>query len=109
LYEDIATLLAPVVNKKILKIENLELKLENFSITYKGSEFTDGAPATVSFTTETYLVKDKAGTEQTIRVTSGQTSPKVQKFEVNKKTYSLLPLNSSTGASLHPDYFEITH
>lgn len=109
LYEDIATLLAPAVNKKILKIENLELKFENFSITYKGSEFKDGAPATVSFTTETYLVKDKSGTEQTIRVTSGQTTPKVQKFEVNKKTYSLLPFNSSKGVSLYPEYFEITH
>jgi len=107
LQADIAALLEPTLNTKILKIENLELKFENFSITYKGHKTTN-APVTASFTTETYLIKDKKGQEQSIQVTSGQTAPQTQKFEVNKKAYSLLPLKSSQGEDLLPDYFEIS-
>lgn len=108
LIEDIINLLAPDFNKKILKIENLELKFKNFAVTYKGSQTTDSQPVTVSVTTDTFLVKDKSGKEQAIKITSGQLSPQIQKFEMNKKTYSLLSMKSSTGDSLYPDYFEIT-
>lgn len=107
LREDIMVLLTPTLNTKILKIENLELKFDGFSVIYKGSATTTAA-VTASSTTETYLIKDKSGKEQTVRVTSGQTSPQAQKFEVNKKAYSLQTLNSSKGESLLPDYFEIT-
>lgn len=106
LQADIMTLLSPALNTKMLKIENLELKFDGFSVTYKGSETTT-APVTASFSTETYIIKDNAGKEQKVQVTSGQTAPKVQKFEVNKKTYSLQTLNSSKGEDLLPDYFEI--
>jgi hypothetical protein len=107
LEEDIMGLLTPALNTKLLKIENLDLKFKDFSVTYKGSETTT-APVTASFSTETYIVKDKVGKEQKVQITSGQTGPKPQKFEVNQKTYSLLPLKSSKGEDLLPDYFEIT-
>ncbi len=106
LQTDLMALLTPALNIKLLKVENLELNFDGFSVTYKGSKTTT-TPATVTFTTDTYIIKDKSGKEQKIEVTSGQTAPKVQAFIVNKKSYSLFPLISSKGEDLLPDYFEI--
>lgn len=107
LIDDLFNLLSPDVNKKLLKIENLEYKIDKFSVTFKGSD-TKTAPVTVTTHTETYIVKDKTGNEQKVEITSGQLPPKPEKFEVNKHQYSLQTLNSSKGESLLPDYFEIT-
>ncbi len=108
LYADIDALLFPDLEKKILKIKNLEFKFKEFTLTYKGAEFTDMAPATVSWTTDVFLIKDKSNTEQAIEIVSGQIPPPPYKFEVSKVALTLLTYQTEMKERLYPDYFKIT-
>lgn len=106
-YRDIDALLYPEMNKQILKIMNQEIKFPAFSITYLGSTFRDEAPVSLSFTTDTYLIRDKKGSEQIIEITSGQLPPQPVKFKIDNASFVLNSFQNNSGGRLYPDYFEV--
>jgi hypothetical protein len=107
LYTDIAALLFPANNKLLLKIEGLELQFKNFSITYSGSEFRDMAPATVSFTTDKFICKDKNNEQQLFEIISGQLPPKSLDIEVNDFKFKIVTYQTEDQQKLYPNYFQI--
>jgi len=108
LYNDITSLLFPAANKLLLKIEGLELHYKDFSIIYQGSEFTYLAPATVSFTKNKFIIKDKNKQEQHIEVISGQIPPQPLLIEVNHSKIELLTYETKEKQRLYPAYFQIS-
>lgn len=109
IYRDIDALLFPEVNKQILKIKNLEIKFPAFSITYLGSTFRDEAPASLSFTTDKFSIRDEKKMEQIVEITSGQLPPKPVSFKVGNASFVLNTFQSNSGARLYPDNFEIVN
>jgi hypothetical protein len=107
LYTDISSLLFPASNKLLLKIEGLELSFKDFSITYKGSEFHDLAPATVSFTKNKFSISDKNNIRQQVEITSGQLPPQPLLIQVDGFKIELLTHQTKDQQRLYPDYFQI--
>jgi hypothetical protein len=107
LYNDIDGLLLPDLNKIIPLVTNLELMLPGFSIAYTGSETQDKSPATVSFTVNKFLLRDKNGKEQTIEIRSGQMPPQPVKIEFNRKKLTILTYETKGLQRLYPDYFQV--
>jgi hypothetical protein len=107
LYNDILALLFPGNNRLLLKTVGLELRFNNFSIVYKGSEFRDMAPATVSFTKDIFTIKDRNEDEQQVEIISGQLPPQPLYIDVNQSKLGLLTYQAKDGQRLYPDYFQI--
>ena len=107
LYNDIVALLFPSINKQLLKIEELELKFNNFSITYKGNELTDMALVTASFTKDKFVIKDKNDQEQQVAITSGQLTPQPLLIKVNHSKMEILTYQTKEQQRLYPDYFQL--
>lgn len=107
LYADIDALLFPAPEKRLLKIKNLELRLEAFSVTYLGSRQSAPAPVTVSWSTELFRVKEVSDTEQLIEIVSGQRAPAPHPFDVGGAGFTLLTYQTEAGERLFPDYFEV--
>jgi hypothetical protein len=116
LYNDIDALLFPDFNKFFLKVEDLELVFKGFSVTYKGSEFKDFAPATIQTLTQKFLITDSVKHTQLIEVHSGQVPPQVKLIEVNRggmrlfnSKIKLLTYQTDKGIRLYPSYFQIVN
>ena len=107
LYRDIVNLLKPELGHAILNAKGMTARFKDFAIRYVGSEESPKAPVTASFSRNSYVVKAQDGHEQTITVTSGQTSPQPQKFMVGKTSYTLLTYELPDGFRLFPDYFAV--
>ena len=97
----------PSINKQLLKIEEVELKFNNFSITYKGSKLTDMAPVTASFTKDKFVIKDKNNQEQLVAITSGQLTPQPLQIKVNHSEMEILTYQTKEQQRLYPDYFQL--
>lgn len=109
LYRDIDALLFPDFNKTILKVKNLILPFKNFSITYKGSEFKDYSPKTVSSSIDSFLITDRRKHERLVQIVSGQLPPRPQLIEINHKKFTLLTYETKSHVRLYPHYFQITN
>jgi hypothetical protein len=109
IYTDIEALLFPDMNKKILKVRNLEINFGDFSVTYGGETNWGGEPGapTVSGTDHKYAIKDKNGKVQDITITFGQVPVGPRQFEVNKRKLLLLTNRTAKDIDLAPDYFQI--
>ena len=104
IYNDIDALLFPAIGKKIPKVENLKLDFGEFSIEYKGNEFRDFAPATLSFHIDTFKLYDRKGNEQKIEISSGQLPPKPYTATVNNLKFSIVTFSKE---GLYPAYFKV--
>jgi hypothetical protein len=107
LYADIDALLFPDLEKKILKIRNFEYSFRDFSLTYLGTINSEQAPVTSSWTSDKYLVKDKANKEQIIDIVSGQRSPAQYDFDIGQKEFTLFTYQTEMKERLYPDYFQV--
>lgn len=107
IYADIDALLYPSFDKAVLKVKDLELRYDGFTVTYLGRESSGEQEVTASLNAEQFVIteKDKAG--QTIQITSGQTPPAPFEFKVNSKSHLLLTYESKLSERLYPDYFQI--
>ncbi|MFZ3229697.1 MAG: hypothetical protein WA160_05805 [Pseudobdellovibrio sp.] len=103
LYADIHALLVPELNENVLKIENLDIKFKNMSVIYKGAEVNKKTSAS-DFT---FIVKDKNGSEQIIKISTEQAAPQPVEFEVNNLKYALLTYENKNTKRIFPDYFQI--
>lgn len=108
LYQDIDALLFPEFHKNILKVKGLAVPFKDFTITYKGTDFKDYSPASLSFNIDQFLITDQNKKSQHVQVRSGQQAPQAQVIEVNHKKLTLLTYETGNGVRLYPDYFQIT-
>lgn len=107
LYRDIDALLIPDFNKMTPKVINLVLPFKDFSITYKGSEYKDYAPKTISFNIDHFLMKDANKNEQLIQISSGQRPPQPEIIKINGKKYTLLTYEAKEHVRLYPHHFQM--
>ncbi len=111
LYRDIDGLLFPAIEKLILKVENLEIDLGDFNITYLNTDYIPqkpGGPTIGPVYIMNFLVKDKIlKVDVKLSVRSAQIPPQPLSFEVNKKKFTLLTYESKNEERLYPDYFQI--
>jgi hypothetical protein len=107
LYRDIEALLFPDFSKYILKTKGLELFFPGFSLTYQGSTFVDHAPATVSITTDHFLLRDTDHKEQLLEIHSGQLPPAPLKIYTAAGTSELRTFTAGDEYRLHPYYFQL--
>lgn len=107
LYYDIDALLFPDLEKKILKLINVEFKFNDFSLTYLGEITSQKIPATVSWTRDQFLLKDKTNTEKAIEIVSGQLSPPPYNFAILNLGFTLLTYQTEMQDRLYPDYFQV--
>jgi hypothetical protein len=115
---DVDALLSPDFGKKLLKVRGLALgfktssaqpkKHQNFTITWQGGQARDGAPATVSFVRETFLVSDVDGQEQTLTVVAGQLPPPPVSFQAGTVKATLLSYETKARDRLYPEYFQVS-
>ncbi|WP_097460627.1 hypothetical protein [Mangrovitalea sediminis] len=107
LYADIEALLFPALKKRVLKIKNLELRFEDFSLAYLGAKHSEPAPVTVSWTTDQFLLKDASGGEALIEIVSGQRPPAPYHFDVGGVGFTLLTYQAEAQERLFPHYFQV--
>lgn len=108
LYADIDAILFPDIEKKILKIQNVEFKFKEFSLTYTGKTVSEKEAATVSWTRDHFWLKDKTNTEQAIEIISSQLPPPPYNFDILKSGFTLLTYQTESKERLYPDYFQVT-
>jgi hypothetical protein len=106
IYDDLINLLHPTLDKKILKIKNLDVKFPDFTMTFLEKTSFSHEMVTVSGQTDHFRFQDKTGKIQKIDVSSGQISPAPQIIEVGKEKFILKTF--LRGESLYPDYFMIS-
>lgn len=107
LYADIDALLFPALTKRVLKIKNLELPFDGFSLTYLGVKHSVPAPVSVSWSADQFLLKDASNTERLIEVTSGQLPPAPYQFDIAGAGFTLLTYQTDTRERLFPTYFQV--
>jgi hypothetical protein len=107
LYSDIDALLFPDLNKRILKIKNVALKFKDFSLTYLGAVASEKTLATVSWTSDRFMMKDNSDKEQIIEISSGQLPPAPYNFDIGKVGFTLLTHQAGMTHRLYPDYFQV--
>ncbi|MDD2833204.1 MAG: hypothetical protein PHD12_04260 [Methylotenera sp.] len=107
LYQDIDGLLFPDFNKIILKVKDLALPFKDFSITYKGEEFKDFSPKTITYKVDNFLITDRSSKEQSVQIISGQIPPPPHQIEINRKKTTLLTYETKNNFRLFPQHFQI--
>ena len=107
IYTDIDALLFPAIGKKIPKIENLKLDFGEFSIEYKGHEFRDFAPVSISFNTDMFILSDRKGNEKKIEISSGQLPPQPFSVTVNNIKISIITFSKDAKDRIYPGYFKV--
>ncbi len=106
-HADIDALLFPAIDKVILKTKDVELDFGDFSLTYLGETQSDDAPVSASWVANRFLLKDKTGQSQVIRIISGQLSPPAHDFDLDQKRFTLLTFETRTKQRLYPDHFQV--
>ena len=107
IYGEIDAVLLPAVDKLLPKVENVEFNFGDFSLLYQGKDFVDLAPATVSFTVDTFTFRDGDGNIQLIKISSGQLPPQPVVLKTGGVTISLLTFHSKEQKRLYPDFFQV--
>ena len=107
LYADIKALLYPTPGKRLLKIKDLALGFEGFSLTYLGNRPSAPAPVTVSWSTDLFRVNLSSGKEQRIEIVSGQRPPSPYPMDVGTAGFTLLTYQTGSGERLFPDYVQV--
>jgi len=107
IYADIDALLFPAIGKKIPKIENLKLDFGEFSLEYKGNEFRDFAPVSISFNTDVFILRDRKGNEKKIEISSGQLPPQPFSVTDNHFTISIITFSKDDKERIYPGYFKV--
>lgn len=103
IFRDLEALLMGSYGQSLPLAKGAPQAFPDFVLTYLGEEEHEGAPATVSATTRTFLIKAKDGSEQRLTVSFGQVPPQPHPFQVGAKTYTLFTYRSPQGEDLFPD------
>lgn len=107
LYADIDALLFPAIDKVMLKTRDLDIDFGPFSLTWLGETQSETAPVSASWVANRFLLKDKAGQSQVLKIISGQMSPPTHDFDVDQQQFVLLTYETQTKQRLYPDYFQV--
>lgn len=112
LVQDIRSLLAPGLKKKLLKVVGLSVEVPEGKVTFVGNIYKKndepGMPTIGPTNEDHFEVADKKGATEIIKIYSGQVPPQPKAVKVGKNTYTINTFKSSTGESLYDSYFEIT-
>lgn len=100
-------LVSPSLKSVLPKIEGHEYAFADFTFAFKGITNWDAAPATLSGSTEHFILKVKGKPDQELKVQSGQVPPQPLPFTVGKKKFTLYTYQTKEGVSLHPADFQI--
>ena len=107
IFFDVEALLFPAIAKRMLKIKNIELQFDGFSLTYLGVEHSLSAPVSVTWSSDQFLVKSASGVEQLIKIASGQRPPAPYSFDVGGSRFTLLTYQTEAQERLFPEYFQV--
>jgi hypothetical protein len=107
LHAEILATLQPELKKKIFKFQGVDFAFTDFTITFKGVTTFDYAPATISGQDDNFIVRDRSGKTQELKVTSGQLPPQPLPFEVSGTKYVLETYQTKDVGALHDSYFQI--
>lgn len=112
LIRDIDALVAPGLNKRILRLKDHPVKFKDFVIKYVGTEHTPQDPngPTIGPTNDTHFEvwENGSANKTTLSIFDGQLPPQPQEFVVGKKVYYLLTYQNLARESLAPNYFEVS-
>jgi hypothetical protein len=107
---DINNLLHPAYGQKILKIKDLPIAFEGFTITYRGEEVDpeelDG-PTIGPVSTLTFTLQPKKGKSEDLKIVSVQNPPEPLDFTVGEVKLTLETFLDSKGKRIDPDYFVV--